>query len=155
MDNIKRDIMKNLGEIDREEYFEQIDEDDQILANSVEAEARMIQAFSNMMKDVKSLKYLLRPTMGVPWGSEDMDSMKDVMQSKMALEATRQKLRGIVSEKMAILHKILEDVLGPTEKEKEAKQEMHGDHHMKKKVVVVRNTDYDDDDDDDEEEDDD
>ena len=125
--NIKKEILERIGEVSHEQLIDDINEDDEILANAVEVEAKLLQAFSNMMRDVKSLKWMLRPTMGVPWGSEDMDSMKDVMKSKIALEATRQKLRQVVAEKMPILHKMIEDVLGPTEKEKEAHAEMHDD----------------------------
>lgn len=130
--NLKKQILERIGEVSHEDLIDDINEDDELLARAVEAEAKLLQSFVSMIRDVKSLKFLLRPGMGVPFGSDDMDSLKDVMKSKVALEATRQKLRKIAQEKMPILHAVINEILGPTEKEQEArdesKPEMHHDH---------------------------
>lgn len=129
MNSTKMRMIEMIGEISQEEMMEdrKINEDDEILARVIRAEADLLNAFADMIGKIRNLKYTLKPAMGISIGSDEMDSIKDIMKSKIALQAIRQKLKTIVAEKMPMLHAVIEEVLGPTEKEEESHTETH--HH--------------------------
>ena len=129
MNKTRAAVLERIGELSHEDFVEVLNENDEMLAKTMQAEADLLNAFVEFTRKINSLKWILRPAMGMSYGSDEMDSMKDMMKSKIALEATRNKLRTIVAEKMPILHAIIEDVLGPTEKEKEAHAEMKPKEH--------------------------
>lgn len=120
------DILYNSGLRTREEKIETINEDDEIVARQLEAEARLLDAFSKTVNAIKSLKYIVSGNMGVPWGNDDMDSMKDAIRAKKTSIMLRMKLKKIAYDKLEVLKSMIDDIFGPSEKEKEAAEENDG-----------------------------
>jgi len=128
MNKTRAKMLENIGELSHEDAMEIITEDlglTDALTRSVQAEADVLNAFLDMIRKIKSLEWMLKPSMSrpmmSPYGGEQ--SAKEVLSSKVIAAATRQKLKKIIDEKMPILHKVIEDIFGADEEKHEHEEE--------------------------------
>jgi len=122
--SIKKDILKYSGSLNEEQLLE----DDELVSKELEAESRLLEVFSRAVNGIKSMKWLVKGNMGIPYGSDDMDSMRDVMKAKMVSQELKNKLKLIADAKMKILQYVIDDAFGPSEKEREEAEEMEHEH---------------------------
>ncbi len=119
MNKTKASMLHNIGELTEEELREnyEISAESNMLTRSMEAEAQLLQAFIEMIRRIKDLSWMLKPT-EYPTSSPSYGlDMKNLIGSKVTMAVTRQKLKKIIDEKMPILHKVIGDIFGQEEKE--------------------------------------
>lgn len=127
MNKVKAKILQCIGELTEEEIYEnnELSAESDLLTKSMEAEAQLLQAFIEMIRRMKDLSWMLKPTAHSYDPSYGRDNIKDLMSSKVVTAVTRQKLKKIIDEKMPILQKVIEDIFGKEDEE-------HHEEHEKR-----------------------